>query len=142
MTSTTTEVTKQPIIAEILPPQTTDCQDVAQGIIDVLNMDKMKMWSWGTSNLRIGTMMKDKIPMPALIFKVNGFQHKGDVVIALNRGIDLYEVHLLQKKRVIKKSLDRVYFDDLTDAIDRLVETGDLSKAQYDTQVKNTYNWQ
>lgn len=42
---------------------------------------------------------------------------------------------------MIKKSLDHVYFDELVDTIDRLVETGDLTKNQYETQVKQTYNW-
>jgi hypothetical protein len=60
--------------------------------------------------------------MAALRFSVNGVIHKGDVVVAYNRGADAFEVYCLGGGDAIVSSHDDVYLDELVEAIDKLVE--------------------
>lgn len=53
-------------------------------------------------------------------FSVSGFIYKGDVVVALNRAADLYEVYCLDEAGKVVSSQDEVCFDELVDVIDRL----------------------
>ncbi len=84
------------------------------------------IWSWGTANF-IATVHNG---MPALKFSVNGRLHKCFVIIALNEGIDYYEVHLQNDSgtRLVK---DEVCFDELGSVIDEAIESG-TNKAEYE----------
>lgn len=93
--------------------------------------DPRLLMSWGVVKL-IPTLFND---MPAMRFRVNGFIFRGTVVVAYNGGADLYEVFLLGPKNVIVKHLDGIYFDELTEKIDRLVEK-DCSDEEYGKKVK------
>ena len=74
----------------------------------------MTFWSWGVPKF---TNFEDK----ALVFKVNGHLHKGYVCITLNWD-DTYIVTLLLTHGNIVKTLENVYFDDLVEKIDEVVE--------------------
>ena len=56
-------------------------------------------------------------------FKVNGYLHKGYVLITLSF-MDTYDIHLLDEDGIqVGESHTDVYFDQLTYFIDSLVET-------------------
>ena len=58
------------------------------------SVEKEVVMSWGVSQ-RIATWFQN---MPALLFCVNGFIHKGSVVITYNEGVDYYEIYFFDKK--------------------------------------------
>ena len=74
----------------------------------------MTFGSWGVPKF---TNFDDK----ALVFKVNGRLHKGYVCVTLNWD-DTYIVTLLSTHGNIVKTLENVYFDDLVERIDEVVE--------------------
>ena len=60
-----------------------------------------------------------------LIFRVNGLQHRGRVVVTLDEGRDLYNVATLQEidgEAVTTKQQKGVFCDDLAHVIDTMVE--------------------
>lgn len=77
------------------------------------------LMSWGIS--RLAATVIDN--MPALRLKVNGRLHKGEVFIALNEGVDYYEIYLADNngKRKIACDID---FTQLGDVIDTAIESG------------------
>ncbi len=82
--------------------------------------------TWGVTGL-VATVI-DK--MPALKIKVNGRLHKGHVIIALNEGVDYYEIYLSDEKGRRKIATD-IDFTQLGDVIDTAIESG-TDKAEYD----------
>lgn len=81
--------------------------------------------SWGCSCMSSVTVTEKTdfgTYAKGLLLTVNGMIHKGHVLITLN-GSDLYDFVLLNKQYnpVGEKQTD-IYFDDLFDQIDRLVE--------------------
>ncbi|MFR9546887.1 MAG: hypothetical protein SNJ29_15130 [Rikenellaceae bacterium] len=101
-------------------------------IKEILSYNKPIVWSWGVEGFRYTEFQN----MPALRFRVNGFLHKGDVVVAYNGGADTFEVYCLNRSNKISNSHDDVYFDVLVDVIDRMVEK-DCSQENYSEQVSN-----
>ena len=60
-----------------------------------------------------------------LIFRVNGLQHRGNVIVTLDEGRDLYDVATLQEidgETVTTKQQEGVFCDDLAHVIDTMVE--------------------
>lgn len=60
-----------------------------------------------------------------LIFRVNGLQHRGSVIVTLDEGRDLYDVATLQEidgETVTTKQQEGVFCDDLAHVIDTMVE--------------------
>jgi hypothetical protein len=60
-----------------------------------------------------------------LIFRVNGLQHRGNVIVTLDEGRDLYDVATLQEidgETVTTKQQTGVFCDDLAHVIDAMVE--------------------
>ena len=60
-----------------------------------------------------------------LIFRVNGLQHRGNVIVTLDEGRDLYDVATLQEidgETVTTKQQKGVFCDDLAHVIDTMVE--------------------
>ena len=100
-------------------------------IRQILNSSVPILWSWGAEKFR-HTEYKD---MPALRFKVNGFLHKEDVVVAYNGGADCFDVYCLDKSEEVVRSKDDVYLDELISVVDMMVEK-DCSQAQYNAQIK------
>lgn len=106
--------------------------EVANEILKLLRIGAYKTLSWGMDGLA-AIEFEDK---PALKFHVNGFVHKGDVVIALNDGMDLYEVHLLGDNGEVKRSVREIYYDHLVDIADVLIETGTDTPEEYRERVE------
>lgn len=103
--------------------------DLANYIFSILKSSRMIMWSWGFSNPKA-------LPNnEGLIFRVNGFKHKGLVKVAYNEGMDLFEVILLDKQNNELQRIEDVYFDQLVDVIDEAVE----HTPDYTERVKNEY---
>lgn len=75
-------------------------------------------FSWGVSKVRY---MEYK-GMASLVMNVQGFLHKGLVVVALDEGSDTYIVYCLDDKLNEVNAQEDVYFDQLGDVIDRMVE--------------------
>lgn len=91
------------------------------------------IWSWGMEKIQALTYRE----MPSLTFKVNGFNHKGWVVISLNGGKDLYNIYLLDHLQNLKQIILDLFCEDLK-ILDTLIETGDMSEREYKEKVKNT----
>lgn len=72
------------------------------------------VWSWGFNK---ATMYNGKF----LAFNVNGHHHRGKVFIAVN-GSDLFDIYLTSARGIVKKVINDVYLEDLTDTIDIEVE--------------------
>lgn len=95
------------------------------------------MASWGVSK-KAYLRWRD---MPALALHVQGFAHTGWIIISLNEGADVYEAELTDELFIAKEGSRReeVYCDELGAVIDEMVETGGLSKAEYDAKIKQEY---
>jgi len=91
------------------------------------------LWSWGIAEQR-AMMYKS---MPSLGIRVNGYQHKGWVIIALNEGKDLYNIYLLDRKQNVTQTFEDVYAEDL-EILDSLIETGEMSEQEYKEKVNAT----
>jgi hypothetical protein len=75
--------------------------------------------------------------MPSLSFKVNGYKHKGWVVISLNEGRDLYNIYLLDRMQNETETIEDVFCEDL-EILDTLIETGEMNEQEYKDKVNNT----
>ena len=87
------------------------------------------MWSWGFSN-PMAIANND-----GLIFKVNGFKHKGLVKVVYQEGKDLFEVILLDNQKIESYRIEDVYIDSLVEVIDGAVER----TSDYEARVRNEY---
>ena len=92
------------------------------------------LWSWGIAEQRAMIFQN----MPSLGIRVNGFKHKGWVIISLNEGKDLYHIYLLDKKQNVKETIEDVFVEDL-DVLDSLIETGEMTEQEYKDKVNTTY---
>jgi hypothetical protein len=101
--------------------------EMAKYIYSILRTQLNIIWSWGfNSPIAVEN---------GLYFKVEGFLHKGRVKVIYNEGKDLFNITLLDKGNSVKQVED-VYFDQLVDIIDGLVErTND-----YENKVKQEYS--
>lgn len=106
----------------------------AEYIIKILNTQPLKVMSWGAKSLEY-TVYND---MMALKFKVNGFLHKGHVYVCYNEGTDLFEVFTVKGNGTVVKHVDDVYFSELVDTIDSIVEK-DCTDEEYREQVRKKY---
>ena len=69
-------------------------------------------------------------------FHVQGFKHTGMVRIILDKGKDLFEIHLIPDSEGERKIIENVYFDMLVSIIDENVEKTD----DYEKRISDTYN--
>lgn len=99
-------------------------ETIRQQLVGLTPMNVLN--SWGVTGLA-ATVIDN---MPALKFKVNGRLHKGHVFIALNEGVDYYEIYLSDEKGRRKIATD-IDFTQLGDVIDTAIESG-TDKAEYD----------
>lgn len=83
--------------------------------------------SWG-ARAYTATMFQDHA---ALAFKVSGLYHKGIVVVAYNEATDSYDIHLLNTRKTLKKTISDIYCDQLGEIIDREVERGTTDLKTY-----------
>lgn len=100
---------------------------MAEYILSLLRSQLMIMWSWGFNS---PTRLSDN---RGLAFKVQGFKYKGWVEVIYEEGLDTFTVVL---KKTGKKVED-VYFDELVNVIDSLVERTD----DYEERVNKEYGF-
>lgn len=74
--------------------------------------------SWGISRRMCTTYNQ----MPTLALEVDGLLHKGWVYIAYDNGPDLYNIYALNAKGEPKHTVEGVYFEDLGNILDGLIE--------------------
>lgn len=101
---------------------------MANYILAILRTSQNIVWSWGFNS-----------PKPlenGLSFKVQGFLHKGWVLVDYNEVSDLFDIKLLSNKLEEVKFIDGIYVDQLIDVIDDVVECFD----NYDQKVKDEYS--
>lgn len=101
--------------------------------IDVVN-------SWGISKL-YATQIVEKVndedfAMAALVMQVNGFQFQGLVYIALDEGSDYYRIYA-EKDGVNKEYHRDIAFDELGNVLDSMIETGGMTKEEYQAKVND-----
>ena len=85
-------------------------------ILSILQSQPSIVWSWGAHNWA-RCQMDDK---DGLRFSVLGFKYTGDVAVLYDEAEDAFEIVLLN--RTSKYVVAPVYFDELVDRIDDLVE--------------------
>lgn len=105
---------------------------MANYIYAIIKRNRTIMWSWGFQ--RPTALPNDE----GLLFKVNGFIHKGFVKVVYNAGQDLFTVILLDFQMNKVKEIEGVYFDTLVDVIDGAVER----TRNYDDRVNKEYGWE
>ena len=84
---------------------------------------KIMVMCWGAHNFSAtsrGTYLPDSLG--GLTFKVRGAKHKGYVAILLMPS-DTYTVLLMNRTGTVTETIDDVYCDNLTEVIDRRVES-------------------
>lgn len=113
-----------------------DKKQTAEYIASLLTSSLPIMASWGTMKMR-ATEFRN---MNGLTFTVNGFIHKGVVNIVYNAGGDYFEVFTMNENSEVKDHVKDVYFDELVDVVDRLVEKGDSTDEEYINRVENWLN--
>lgn len=101
--------------------------------IDVVN-------SWGISKL-YATQIVEKVndedfAMAALVMQVNGFQFQGLVYIALDEGSDYYRIYG-EKDGVTQEYHHDIAFDELGNVLDSMIETGGMTKEEYQAKVND-----
>ena len=101
--------------------------------IDVIN-------SWGISKMYATQIVKnvngEDFTMAALVMQVNGFQFQGKVYIALDEGSDYYRIYG-EKDGTTKEYHHDIAFDELGDVLDSMIETGGMTKEEYQAKVKD-----
>lgn len=101
--------------------------------IDVIN-------SWGISKMYATQIVKnvngENFTMAALVMQVNGFQFQGKIYIALDEGSDYYRIYG-EKDGTTKGYHHDIAFDELGDVLDSMIETGGMTKEEYQTKVKD-----
>ena len=89
--------------------------DIAKEILNQLKtLGMVKMMSWGTHNIQGGRDF--------LIFNVQGHHLKGKVKIILDP-MDVYNIEFYKLRTTEPfKRINGIYFDNLVDTIDKVVE--------------------
>lgn len=111
-------------------------ETIARNILEILRTQPIIIFSWGLNPQTLRIAEADN--MTGLQFSVNGFKHKGKVQVLYNEGLDLLEIRLLGEEDTILEKKEEVYFDELVDSIDVLVERTD----NYRETVLNEYGFQ
>lgn len=94
------------------------------------------LWSWGLRDLRAVELNRQA----GLAFDVNGFLFSGTVIIKLDEGADLYDV-CLEKDGTISVAKEGVFYDELGNIIDSLVEKKpETSAEEYAKQISSKYS--
>lgn len=101
--------------------------EIANYILSILRTYLNIVWSWGFHN--------PKAIQNGLAFKVQGFLHKGWVLVEYDKGADLFDIKLLSDQLEEVKSIEGIYVDELIDVIDDAVECCN----NYEQRVKDKY---
>jgi len=100
---------------------------MAEYIYSILLLQPTILMSWGFQSPRITNN--------GLSFHVNGFKHKGRIIIKYNDGQDLFDIYLLDGNDKTVETINMVYFDQLVEVIDERVEKTD----DYNERINNEY---
>lgn len=103
---------------------------MAEYILSILRKQLMVVFSWGFHSP--SALPNDE----GLAFKVDGFKHRGWVIVRYNQGKDLFDIELRDNAMTIIRVIEDVYFDQLVYIIDNEVEY----TKNYEEQVKELYN--
>ena len=81
-----------------------------------------------------------------LIFRVNALQHRGNVLVLLDEGRDLYDIRTLNDKSETMQERRAIFCDDLAAQIDEMVEhPATMPDAEYIAALRKlgnpTLNW-
>ncbi len=90
--------------------------DMPKYILSILQSQPTIVWSWGAHDWASCRIQEKE----GLRFSVQGFKYKGDVAVLYDEGADAFEIVLLN--RTPEHVVSPVYFDELVDRIDELVE--------------------
>lgn len=101
---------------------------MANYILSIFKTNLSIVWSWGFHN--------PKAIQNGLAFKVQGFLHRGWVLVEYNGGSDLFDIKLLSNRLKEVKFIQGIYVDELVDVIDDMVECCN----DYDQMVKDEYS--
>lgn len=100
--------------------------------------------SWGLSGLNATQIVKNvngsDFAMAALVLKVEGFAFQGDVYVALDEGVDYYRIYFLKDGDLQEQRCD-ISFEELGRVLDSLIETGELTKEQYEAKIDQEYGF-
>ena len=95
--------------------------------------------SWGISKMYATQIIKnfndENFAMAALVMQVSGFQFKGTIYIALDESTDYYRIYS-EKDDTTKEYHHEIAFDVLGTVLDTMIETGVLTKEEYQDKVK------
>lgn len=100
---------------------------MAEYILSIFRSQLMIMWSWGFNS---PTRLSDN---RGLAFKVQGFKYKGWIEVVYDEGLDTFSVILKQTGMKVED----VYFDELVNVIDSLVERTE----DYEKRVNEEYGF-
>ena len=113
--------------------------------------------SWGISRLSAKQIVRNingyDFTMAALILNVDGFLFQGNVYVALDEGCDYYRIYFEKDGKLFwhwapnhgfdgkheEKRVD-IAFDELGGVLDSLIESGGMSKQEYDAKVTEKYH--
>ncbi len=90
--------------------------DMPKYILSILQSQPTIVWSWGAHGWA-RCRMHDK---DGLRFTVQGFKYTGDVAVLYDEGADVFEIVLLNRNP--EYVVSPVYFDELVDRIDEMIE--------------------
>ncbi len=101
--------------------------------IDVVN-------SWGISKMYATQIVKnvngEDFSMAAFVMQVNGFRFQGRVYIALDEGSDYYRIYG-EKDSATTEYHHYIAFDELGNVLDSMIETGGMTREEYQEKVKD-----
>ena len=80
----------------------------------LLNSNRSVFFSWGVTETRVIEN--------GLQFNTNGYIHQGKVQVVYDEGADLFTVRTLNADGTTKEEREGIYFDQLQETVDRLVE--------------------
>lgn len=76
-----------------------------------------------------------------LIFRVNGLQHRGSVIVTLDEGRDLYDIRTLSDEGDTIEERRGIFCDDLAAVIDEMVERpATMTDAEYIAALRQLNN--
>ena len=81
----------------------------------------------------------ENFTMAVLVMQVNGFQFQGTLYIALDEGSDYYRIYG-EKNGTTKEYHHDISFEELGDVLDSMIETGGMTKEEYQAKVKGQEN--
>ena len=89
---------------------------IAEYIFEIFKSNLPVVWSWGIDSASIQVIDR------GVKFHVQGFKHKGYVLVVYNEGEDLFEVSLIDENDITVKTIESIFLDNLISVIDENIE--------------------